>query len=246
MKRTIKLLSTFIIMIFILCISALPAFAAGEATVNGKTASVGSTVEYTLSISDAHQSICGIHYVIFFDTNALKLTNFNADNVGGTINDNQNGDGQIVVVNGLINGASGLACNDKTILATATFEVIGEGDTSIEYYIPYMYDFDMVNIYDYTLTHDIKIDGTDVISDEAPALRDVSDIDGFDKGDFENSPEGTGSGIKPETTAPSNNTNNNNTQPKLDGKVVGAIVVGCIILIAIVILLVIKSKNSKK
>ncbi len=248
MKKLIKLISTVMVALLMLCLSVAPAFAAGEATVNGNTASVGSTVEYTLSIADSHQAICGIHYVIFFDTEVLELKSFNADNVGGTINDNQNGDGQIVVVNGLINGASGLACTDKTVLATATFEVIGEGDTSIEYYIPYMYDFDMVNIYDYTLTHDITVDGEDVIVDEAPALADVSTLDGFDAGDFENNPEGTGSGIKPAATqaSTSSSSSDNNSGSKVDGKIVATIVIGIVLVVCIVVLLIVKSKNSKQ
>lgn len=246
MNKFFKVIVSVLMATLLLCLSVLPAFA----TVNGKEAPVGSTVEYTISISDCVQKITGIHLEIFFDQSTLKIKEVNTDNLAGstTVNDNQNNDGTIRVVNGLINGASGLECKEKTDLVKVSFEVIAEGDTEIKYYIPYLYDYDMVNLYKYTLSQTISVDGEVVAENVPPVLagdEDFAGVDTFDKGDFENSPQGTGSGIKVEPTkSPAQNTEaqTSDNGGEKDNTVTIALVCAGIIVVAIVVLVIAKSK----
>lgn len=253
MKKISKIVLSSILVLILVCMSVVTSFAAGNLVLNGKEAPVGSTVTYTFSIGDAHQKLCGIHLVVFFDQNLLKLTDVNAENLeGGTIiNDNKGNDGRIIVTNSFINGTEGLDCSESTDIVTVSFEVIKEGTTDITYYMPYLYDLDTVNIYDYTFTCDLSVDGQVVIDNQTPALENIEELDNFrDAGDFENNEEGTGSGIKPVVTqAPQNdNPNNpqgNNVEQKGSGAVV-PIVCAVVIVAAIVVLVVVKSVTGKK
>ncbi len=244
MKKLSKILITMIIAAVLMCASLVSALGA----VNGEEAKVGSTVEYSLCISDAVQTITGIHLEFFFDQDVLELKDVNTDNLpGSTVNANNNKDGSVKIVNGLINGAQGLACSEKTELAKLTFEVIGEGDAEIKYYIPYMYDFDVVNIYKYTLSQTIIVDSETVAEDIPPVLADDSDYgnkEGFDQGDFPNNEEGTGSGVKPQP-----DTAKQNADSESDNEGNSTIIIACIcvavIVGAVVVLVVAKSKASK-
>lgn len=260
MKKFTKFFLAALITALIVCLSIVPAFADSDVTVNGSDAKVGDTVTYAFSIEGSDQKVAGIHMVIFFDPDVLELKEVNADNLGSaTINDNLNGNGQIIIVNSLINGAAGLKCSDKTVLATATFEVKKEGNTEISYFIPYLYDIDLVNIYDYKLTYDLGINGTEAVVDRTPVLADVSTLDGFDRGDFDNNVEGTGSGIKPVVTSANpvvsggngadNQGNSDPSEPDSgsdDVTVIAGVIIVAIIVIAIVVLVVLKNVLSKK
>lgn len=253
MNKFFKLAFTALMAVILLCLSVAPCFAA----VNEKDAPVGSTVEYTISIADCVQKITGIHLEVFFDQSKLELKDVNADNLAGstTINDNQNKDGTIRVVNGLINGENGLECKEKTELLKVTFEVIAEGDSQIKYYIPYLYDYDMVNLYEYTLSQTITVDGQVVAEDVPPVLageEDYANVESFDKGDFKNYPEGTGSGVKEVVTqAPQNNNGSaDNTSDSADSDggnrtVIIVVVCSVIIVIAVVALAIVKTKTNK-
>lgn len=244
MNKISKILVTALLIIAMFCLSALPSFAA----VNGNEAPVGSTVEYTLSISGAEQKITGIHLELFYDQTCLELKDVNTDNLSGstTVNDNQNKDGNIKVVNGLVNGSAGLACVEKTDLVTVTFEVIAEGDSEIKYYIPYLYDYDMVDFYKYTLSQTITVDNNVIAENIPPVLAGDEEFDGvdsFDKGDFQNSPEGTGSGVKvlPTTTQ---NSDSDSTDKKTDSTATLFLICGSVIVAAVVVLLIVKSKSK--
>lgn len=261
MKKFTKFFFAALIAALIICLSVVPAFADSDVTVNGNDAQIGDTVTYAFSIEGSEQKVAGIHMVIFFDPDVLELKEVNADNLGSaTINDNLNGNGQIIIVNSLINGAAGLKCSDKTVLATATFEVKKKGNTEISYFIPYLYDIDLVNIYDYKLTYDLDIDGAEAVVDRTPILADVSALDGFDRGDFDNNVEGTGSGIKPVVTSAkpagnagsngADNQGNSNSSETDSGSskdtVIAAVAIVLIIVVAIVVLVVLKTVLSKK
>ena len=243
MNKLSKILVTSLLVVAMLCLSVVPSFAA----VNGKEAPVGSTVVYTLSISGAEQKITGIHLELFFDQTCLELKEVNTDNLSGstTVNDNMNKDGNIKVVNGLVNGANGLECVAKTDLVTITFEVIAEGDCEIKYYIPYLYDYDMVDLYKYTLTQTITVDNNVVSEDVPPVLAGEDDFDGvdaFDKGDFQNSPEGTGSGVKVVPTTATQSAQS--SEGKTDSTTVLFIICGSVVAVAVVVLLIAKSKSK--
>ncbi len=251
MNKLFKFAFTALMVVLLLCLSVAPSFAA----VNEKDAPVGSTVEYTISIADCIQNITGIHIEVLFDQTKLQVKDVNTDNLTGgtTVNDNQNGDGSIKIVNGLINGETGLECKEKTELLKVTFEVIAEGDSQIKYYIPYLYDYDMVNIYKYTLSQTISVDGTVVAEDVPPVLANEEDFAGlssFDKGDFKNYPEGTGSGIKEVVTeAPTNADNADTTGAdnagEKDNTVIIVIACAAVAVIAVIILVIVKSKTNK-
>ncbi len=192
MKNLSKKLLSLFITVMLLVLSVPVAFAAEDNKV-----AEGSTVEYTLSIADSTQKITGIHFELYFNQDILKVKEVNTDNLSGsTVNGDENGQGRITVVNGLINGSRGLACKEKTALITVTFDVLKSGNAEVEYYIPYMYDYDMVNIKNYTLTERMVIDGAVVRDEVAPLLADVKELEknipGFDKGDFENTKNGKG------------------------------------------------------
>ena len=251
MKKLSKVLVLSLLALLFLCTSLIPAFAA----VNGKDAQVGSTVEYTISIADSVQAISGIHLEIFFDQTALELKEVNVDNLGEStvVNENQNEDGTIKVVNGLINGTKGLVCADKTDLVKVTFEVIGEIDTEIKYYIPYLYDYDMVNLYEYTLSQTIAIDGEVAVENIPPVLADDSDfakIENFDKGDFANYEQGTGSGVKVEPTTAKKSADDSSGNQEDGAKNNSTIIIACVCVVvvaaAVVVLVMAKSKANKQ
>ncbi len=256
MKKFSKIIVSLVLMLLLVSMSVFSSFAAGNLVVNGKEASVGSNVTYTFSIGDAQQNLCGIHLVLFFDQDVLKLTEVNTDNLGGStiVNDNRGNNGRIIVTNSFINGTAGLNCKDMTDIVSVTFEVIKEGTTEITYYMPYLYDIDSVNIYDYTFSCDLAVDGQSVIEDEVPALENVAELEDFgDAGDFANNEAGTGSGIKP-TTPPQNQDNapqggsQDSTATDNGNKgssVVVPLVCAGVILVAIVVLVVVKSVSGK-
>lgn len=259
MKKFLKLSLVGIIMALVLLLSVIPAFAAENATVNGQSVAVGETVTYTLSIADAQQRVVGIDCVFFFDQDVLKLTGVNVDNIGGNsvVNDNKNNDGTVLMNNSFINSGQGLLCKNKVDLVALTFEVIGEGDAEITYTMRYLYDIDTVNIYDYTLTYDLSLGEAVAIENQPPVLANEEDFnqianaESFDRGDFENNVEGTGSGIKPATPNAGGNNNadgsqgNSNTKGLSKG-VIFAIVAAVIIIVAISVLLVVKFATEKK
>lgn len=228
------------------------AVAAPASTVNGAEAPVGSTVEYTLYLESYKQDVVGIQMIFKFDTKHLELQNVDLTNFpSATLNANQQGDGMIYFNHSDINGQSFAEAKE---VAKLTFKVIAEGSSDIEYLVQYLYDIDLVNIYDYTLTYSLTVDGEAQVATETPILADVekivSDVDSdFDRGDFENNVEGTGSGIKP-TTAPKTQTSANNTDSRNNGGgntilfVIGGIVV--VALIAVVVLAVVKRKKTEE
>lgn len=252
MKKFSKIILSLVLALVLVSMSVVTSFAADSLTVNGNEAPVGSTVTYTFSIGDAQQKLCGIHLVLFFDQELLALKEVNTDNLGGStiVNDNQGNNGRIIVTNSFINGTSGLKCEEMTDIVTATFEVIKEGTTDITYYMPYLYDIDTVNIYDYTFTCDVLVDGEAVIENQTPVLENVAELEDFgDAGDFENNEEGTGSGIKPaetteaaSTSSTGSSTGGNNNKSGM----VLPIVCACVIVGAIVALVVVKTVNGKK
>ena len=94
MKKFSRIILSAVLVFMLVCASVVTSFAAEVLVVNGKEATVGSTVTYTFSIGDAHQKLCGIHLILFFDQDCLELTDVDASALeGGTIiNDNKNND----------------------------------------------------------------------------------------------------------------------------------------------------------
>lgn len=201
MKKFIKITFVAMLSILILLTSVFIASAEGEtATVNGQEIKVGETITYTFNISEAEQKVTGMQMNIFFDQEALELVEVTDGVLNGssTINDNQNGDGRIVLVNAFMNGG-GLNCKEKTALATATFKVTAAVETEITYFIQYLYDIDMVDIYSYTFTCDLTAGDTVISEDKTPILADGAVTDQLTEVDnFRNNQEGKGDGIKRE------------------------------------------------
>lgn len=250
MKRIFKASVAGMLTCILMITTMLCAFAAPASTVNGAEAPVGSTVEYTLYLESYKQDVVGIQMIFKFDTNHLELQNVDLTNFpSATLNANQQGDGMIYFNHSDINGQSFAEAKE---VAKLTFKVISEGASDIEYLVQYLYDIDLVNIYDYTLTYSLNVDGVTAVATETPILADVekivSDVDGnFDRGDFANNVEGTGSGIKP-TEAPKTQAATNADSSDDGGNpaiyIIGGIVV--VALIAVVILAVVKRKKTEE
>lgn len=205
MKRLMKITVLSLLSLMILCSAVFMASAEGEvAKINGQEIKVGDTVTYTFNISEAEQKVTGMQMIIFFDQDVLELVEVTDGVLGGssTINDNQNKDGRIILVNSFMNGG-GLECKDKTALATATFKVTSAAETEITYFIQYLYDIDMVDIYSYTFTCDLTSGDVVIAEDKTPILADGSVTDELTAGDnFRNNQEGKGDGIRREPTNP--------------------------------------------
>lgn len=194
-SRKTTLISLVILVILVMSMSACDYVKDEQKEVSSDTSvKTGSSVEYTLSIADSEQKITGAHIEFFFDPQVLQLKSVNTDNIpGSSLNENSNDNGRVTVVNGFINGGSGVECREKTDLVTLTFDVIKDGDAQIEYYIPYIYDYDMVNISNYTFTQKLSIDGEVVKDNVAPVLagdETLGKYKDFDKGDFDNNSDG--------------------------------------------------------
>lgn len=252
MKKFSKIILPLMLTLVLVCMSVVTSFAAEVLNVNGKDAAVGSEVTYTFAIGNAQQKICGIHMVIFFDQDLLALKDVNTDNLGGgtIVNDNKGNNGRIIVTNSFVNGTSGLNCKESTDIVKVTFEVIKEGTTEITYYMPYLYDIDSVNIYNYSFTCDLAVDGETVAEGEVPPLENVAELQDFgDAGDFANNEAGTGSGEKPTTPAvqdaPQGSSQGSQGDDKGSGVIVPIICVSAIV-VAIVVLVVVKTVTGKK
>ncbi len=262
MKRFIKSALFMILGVLILCSSLFMASAEGEtATINGQQIKVGDTVTYTFNVSDADQKVTGMQINIFFDQDALELQEVTDGVLNGssTINDNQNKDGRIVLVNAFMNGG-GLACKEKTALATATFKVKAAVETEITYFVQYLYDIDMVDIYSYTFTCDLTSGDVVISEDKTPILADGTVTDKITEVDnFRNNQEGKGDGIKREpvtvNNTPSNNTvntpqtqtqqggdNNNNSSNTAIIVAIGGV---AIVAVAVVLIMVLKPKSHQ-
>ena len=220
MKRFMKITVLSVLSLLILCSAVFMASAEGEvAKINGQEIKVGDTVTYTFNISEAEQKVTGMQMNIFFDQDVLELVEVTDGVLNGssTINDNQNKNGRIVLVNAFMNGG-GLECKDKTALATATFKVVSAAETEISYFIQYLYDIDMVDIYSYTFTCDLTSGDVVIAENKTPILADGSVTDELTAGDnFRNNQEGKGDGIRREPTnvAPQGGSSQNsaNAQP---------------------------------
>ena len=253
MKRIFTASIAGVLTCIILLATMICAVAAPVSTVNGVEAPVGSTVDYTLELVSFKQEVIGIQMFYKFDTSHLKLLNTDFSSFpGAVVNPNKQNDGMIYM--NYTNPSELLDFSKTKEIGKLQFEVIAEGQSEIEYYIQYIFDYDMVNIYDYTLTYSLSVDGSAKVEDKTPLLADINEVlksvdDSvkFDVGDFENNVEGTGSGIKP-TTAPkadkpdANNTNNSGGGNNTMLFVIGGVVV--LALIAVVIIAVAKRKNS--
>lgn len=233
--------------ILMIC-TMLSAVAAPASTVNGAEAAVGSTVEYTLYLESYKQDVVGIQMIFKFDDDLLELKNVDLKNFpSATVNANNGGDGMIYFNHSDINGQSFAKAKE---VAKLQFEVKKEGASNIEYLVQYLYDIDLVNIYDYTLTYSLAVDGVNQIENKVPVLADVekivSDVDAnFDRGDFANNVEGTGSGIKP-TEAPKTSASSNSADNDKDGGNTALYIIGGIVGVALVAVVIITVSKRKK
>lgn len=251
MKRILKVSLAGVLTCILMITSMLCTFAAPASTVNGVDAPVGSTVDYTLYLESYKQDVVGIQMIFKFDTKYLELKNVDLKNFpSATVNANNQGDGVIYFNHSDINGQS---FKEAKEVAKLTFTVVKEGQSNIEYLIQYLYDIDLVNIYDYTLTYSLSIDNNVVVATETPLLADADKVDaavegGIDKGDFANNVEGTGSGIKP-TEAPKkpaqqsgSDTGNSDTE----GGNPALFVIGGVVLLALVAVVILAVSKKKK
>lgn len=252
MKKLLVASLTGVLVCVLMLSSMLTAFAADDSTVNGVAAPVGSTVEYTLYLESYKQDVVGIQMVFKFDTAHLELKNVDLKNFSSaTLNANSDNDGMIYFNNSDLNAKSFAKADE---LAKLTFEVKGKGSSNIEYYIQYLYDIDLVNIYDYTLTYSLSVDGQTEIKDKTPVLADAAvlatEVGDFDSGDFANNPEGTGSGIKPVVVTNAATASNQSAADSSDENsnlslyIIAGVVV--VLLAGVIVLVIVKKNNSEQ
>ena len=247
MKRILTALVTGMLLCIIMAASVIGVYAAPAAVVNGEEVNIGSNVEYSLSIKAPKQKICGIQMIVRFDNEKLELVNVETPNMpGAAVNANKNNDGMIYMNNSVITD-DGLDFTETKEFIKVNFNVKEEGEAKIEYYIQYLYDIDMIEIYDYKITYNLSADGESKVADVVPPLADVDDIfknvdGGFDAGDFSNNPEGTGSGIKP--TAPPEPVV---VEDKDNGNTILYVVGGVVLaaLVAVIIIAIVKKNKTK-
>ncbi len=190
MKIWRSLCVTFLAVI-ILCSAFICTYAEEKATICGVSASVGSTVTYTFSVSDSQQKIAGAHLEFYYDRDCLTLESVTDHMKNSTINEDTYQTGRILIVNALVNGSSGLNCSSKKDLVSISFIVNAAMESDITYYIPYLYDADLENLNEYTFSADISIDDEVIFEGQTPVLEDVSLRDDVtDVGDFVNTPNG--------------------------------------------------------
>lgn len=256
MKRIFTASIAGVLTCIILLATMICAAAAPVSTVNGVEAPVGSTVEYTIDLVSYKQEVIGVQMFYKFDTSHLKLVDTEFSNFpGAVVNPNKQNDGMIYM--NYTNPSELLDFSKAKEIGKLQFEVIAEGESNIEYYIQYIFDYDMVNIYDYTITYSLSVDGDEKIEDKTPLLADIDEVvksvdDSvkFDVGDFENNEEGTGSGIKP-TTAPKvenkpANPNNDKDSDKGGNNNTILYVVGGVVVLALVAVVIITVSKKKK
>lgn len=254
MKRIFTASVAGVLTCVIMLATMICAVAAPASTVNGVEAPVGSTIEYSIDLVSFKQDVVGIQMFYKFDTKHLKLLSTEFASFPSAVVNPNNGDDGMIYMN-YTNPSDPIDFSKEKEIGKLQFEVIAEGESQIEYYIQYIFDYDMVNIYDYTITYSLNVDGEAKVEDKTPILADINKVlsevdnaDKFDVGDFENNVEGTGSGIKPttapKTNAPASNSNNNSSDSGNNTAlfVIGGIVV--LALVAVVILAVAKRKNT--
>lgn len=253
MKRILKASMAGVLICILMITSMLVAVAAPVSTVNGVEAPVGSTVEYTIDFVSYKQDVVGVQVFYKFDPKHLELKETAFDIFpSATVNPNLGGDGMIYM--NYTNPSDPIDFSESKEIGKLQFEVIAEGESTIEYYIQYIYDFDLVNIYDYTITYSLTVDGEAKVADKNPPLADINEVlsivedaNSFDTGDFANNEEGTGSGIKPTEAPKGTNSNNDKNDDKGDGNnaiLIIGIVVG-IMLVAVVIIAISKKKKAE-
>lgn len=253
MKRIFTVSMAGVLACILMITSMLCAVAAPQSTVNGVEAPVGSTVEYTIDFVSHKQDVVGIQMFYKFDPKHLELKETTFDIFpSATVNPNLGGDGMIYM--NYTNPSAPIDFSKALEIGKLQFEVIAEGESQVEYYIQYIYDYDMINIYDYTITYSLSVDGEAKVENKTPLLADINEVlsivedaNSFDRGDFANNEEGTGSGIKP-TTAPKAPAADKNDQNDKDGGNNGLLIVGIIVgiaLVAVIILAVAKKKKAE-
>lgn len=262
MKNIFRASCAGIMACLILIISLVSVYAAGGAVVNGQGVNDGGKVEYTLSIADTTQKVVGIQMFVQYDQSVLKLEDASASVfTNGMMNKNQNNDGLIHLNHSMLEG---IDCKEKTEIIKVNFEVIGTGNADITYFIQYLYDYDNVNIYNYTITYDLKVDDKLVVDNQSPVLASpdhvfavVDDDASFDFGDFANNVEGTGSGKKENpvrnefykdstANADGSGTSNDNTGDNSGWMIGIAIAVGVALVAVIVVSVVLKKKDKSE
>lgn len=254
MKRIFTASLAGVLTCILMITTMLCAVAAPKSTVNGAEAPVGSTVEYTIDLTSFKQEVVGIQMFYKFDTSHLKLLNTEFTNFpSAVVNPNNGGDGMIYM--NYTNPSDPIDFSKAKEIGKLQFEVIAEGSSDIEYYIQYIFDYDLINIYDYKITYSLSVDGAAKVEDKTPVLADINEVldivddsDKFDVGDFDNNVEGTGSGIKPTTAPKANTSDSNNKTDVKDGGNTAIYVIGGVVavaLIAVVILTVMKRKKAE-
>ncbi|MCH5304417.1 MAG: hypothetical protein J1E41_06100 [Ruminococcus sp.] len=192
MKKCLKVSFAIIMVVLVIALSCVSAFAASDLTINKNAkASKGDTVTYTLKLGECSDKLEGIQMYVFYDKDYLEIDaeSLSLPELRGAVSNANFGDGiafNWTSVTDLVSFA------DTKTLMTVDFKVKKTGKTDITYFITEMYGDDMTYFKDYTLTNDISVNNDIVVNSETPILSEDSALNNKYQGSFTNYADGKG------------------------------------------------------
>lgn len=220
MKKFVSILMTLLILMSIV---AIPASAADPAKTS-VSVKKGDEVTYALKLT-VPEKVVGCDFSVYFDSSVLKVKeiadftgNFDSDEWQAVINPNLKD--QVIGNWSILSGVS----FDNRAMVTIKFEATASADTSISYYVRYLYPESMEQFTTYDFKCDVTVNGSKVVKDAAPELNvDEPQANGLfvnsvtgnsDDADVNTAGTqtsgGNNGGEAPENGADNNNNNNSN------------------------------------
>jgi len=194
MKRFFKTFICLMMILFLICSSTFVSKAEeATATINDTNFMVGDTITYQFNLSDCKQKLAGMQIYFFFNQDALELNEATDGdlNCGTVINPNNNKDGKILFVNGMI---PNVMCENKTSIAKMSFTVKSAATSYITYFVQYLYDENVEDLHTYKFTYDLICNNEMVVDSQRPVLAGESQVEGLVMSDnFQNTAKGSNS-----------------------------------------------------
>jgi len=177
MKKFISLFCAMLLIIGTVALCAVSASAA-EAAQTIVDVKAGDEVSYSLSLANAPEKVVGCDFSVYYDSSAFELesvadfnNNTNEDEWVATINPDRDGE---VIGNWSI--LRGVDFTNKRNIVTLNLKAKTDTSAHVNYYIRYLYgdsaftSKDTPQITEYTLTCDVKLNGSTVLKDAEPEL----------------------------------------------------------------------------
>ena len=177
MKKIISLFCAMLLIIGAVALCAVSASAA-EAAQTIVDVKPGDEVSYSLSLANAPEKVVGCDFSVYYDSSAFELesvadfnNNTNEEEWVATINPDRDGE---VIGNWSI--LRGVDFSNKRNIVTLNLKAKTETSAHVNYYIRYLYGDSAFTgtgtpqISEYTLTCDVKLNGSTVLKDAEPEL----------------------------------------------------------------------------